>query len=76
MTRVHFECEVLYGTISQPLCQNQAGRDAIADAAKPVAMTDDEAEVTCKRCLKALGYSAPERIEEKPLGEGWHRWAA
>jgi hypothetical protein len=58
MTRVHFECEVLYGTISQPLCENQAGRDAIADAAKPVAMTDDEAEVTCRRCLTVLGYEA------------------
>jgi hypothetical protein len=54
--RVHFECEVLFGTVVQPLCENQTGRDAILDAAKPALMTDDEAEVTCRRCLKALGY--------------------
>jgi hypothetical protein len=56
--RVHFECEVLYGTVYQPLCENNAGRDAFADADKPVSMTDDESEVTCRRCLSAMGIEA------------------
>jgi hypothetical protein len=64
--RVHFECEVLYGTLSQPLCENNAGRDAFADADKPVSMTDDESEVTCRRCLSAMGIeAAPREIEAR-----------
>jgi hypothetical protein len=66
MRRVHFSVEVLYGTLSQPLCENQAGRDAIADAERECAMTDDEAEVTCRRCLSAMGIeAAPREIEAR-----------
>jgi hypothetical protein len=56
--RVHYEVEVGYDSLYQPACENAAGRDAIADVEKPVEMTADEAEVTCRRCLKALGYDA------------------
>ena len=64
--RVHFEQEVLYGCVSQPLCEQ--GRDAIADAEREVDMTDDEREVTCRRCLKALGYEAAP-VEQLTLTE-------
>jgi hypothetical protein len=56
--RVHYAVEVLYDCVSAPLCQNNAGRDAIADAEREVEMTIYEEEVSCKRCLKALGYDA------------------
>jgi hypothetical protein len=68
MRRVHFSVEVLYGTLSQPLCENQAGRDAIADAERECAMTDDEAEVTCAKCLRALGYE-PAPVERLTVCE-------
>jgi hypothetical protein len=53
---VHFEIEVGYGCLYQPACENAAGRDAIADLERDVEMTPIEAEVSCRRCLKALGY--------------------
>jgi hypothetical protein len=55
MPRVHSEVEVLYGTLFQPLCENNAGRDAFRG--RDVEMTSDERFVTCPRCLKALGYA-------------------
>lgn len=61
--RIHYAQEVLYGCLAQPLCENQAGRDAIADAEREVEMTDDESEVTCRRCLKALGFE-PAPVEQ------------
>ena len=62
--RVHFEIEVGYDCLYQPACENAAGRDALADIDKPVEMTIYEHEVTCKRCLKALGLChEPRRIE-------------
>jgi hypothetical protein len=54
--RVHYEVEVLYGTVYQPLCEQ--GRDAIGSSHLECEMTTDDREVTCKRCLKALGYEA------------------
>lgn len=62
--RVHYAVEIGYECLRQPACENAARRDAIADAEKPVEMTDDESEVTCRRCLKALGIEAtePERL--------------
>ncbi|MGJ0508898.1 MAG: hypothetical protein ACR652_17580 [Methylocystis sp.] len=56
MSVVHYQVEVFYDTIFQPLCENQAGRDAVADCERDVEMTDRDEEVTCKKCLKALGY--------------------
>jgi hypothetical protein len=45
---VHFRVEVLYETLDGPACGHQArGR-----------LTDDEREVTCRKCLAALGYEA------------------
>ncbi|HET7596310.1 MAG TPA: hypothetical protein VFK15_05205 [Burkholderiales bacterium] len=45
---VHFRVEVLAYTLDGPACGHQArGR-----------LTDDEREVTCPRCLKALGIEA------------------
>lgn len=82
MTRaIHFEQEVLFGTLSQPLCENQADRDAIADADRDVDMTDEEGAVTCKRCLRALGYVVPEAapvldLQPKELPDGSFRVAA
>ena len=60
MTRriVHFEVEVGYDCLYQPACENAAGRDAIADIGRDVEMTTDEREVTCRKCLTALGYDA------------------
>lgn len=66
--RVHFAAEVLFGTVFQPACENAAGRDAIADIGRPVEMTTDEREVTCKRCLRALGYE-PAPLEQLTLVE-------
>jgi hypothetical protein len=51
---VHFELEVLYGTVFQPLCENQDGVDAF-DSTDEVEMIDDEALVTCAKCRSALG---------------------
>jgi hypothetical protein len=64
--RVHFELEILYGTLCQPLCENQSGRDAIADANRSVEMSVDPAEVTCRSCLAALGYeaTAPDQLTD------------
>lgn len=53
---IHAEVEVLYGTLYQPACENAAGRDALTG--KPVEMTTDDAQVTCRKCLSALGYEA------------------
>ena len=73
---VHYECEVLYGTLAQPLCENQAGRDAIADAERECAMTGDEAEVTCRKCLRALGFDAvPEGQLTECVGDPLRRAA-
>jgi hypothetical protein len=45
---VHYRVEVLYETLDGPACGYQRrGR-----------LTDDEREVTCKHCLRALGYEA------------------
>jgi hypothetical protein len=49
---VHFEVEVLFGTLYQPACENAAGRHGD----KPVEMSPHDDEVTCRKCLKALGY--------------------
>jgi hypothetical protein len=65
---VHYAVEVLYGTLSQPLCENQAGRDAIADAERECSMSEDEAEVTCSKCLRALGYE-PAPVERLTVCE-------
>lgn len=56
--RIHYAVEVLYGTLSQPACENAAGRDAMADIGRAVEMTDDVSAVTCRKCLTALGYEA------------------
>jgi hypothetical protein len=58
MTRLHMAVEILFDTLYQPACENAAGRDAFTG--RPVEMTDDEALVTCRRCLKALGIEATE----------------
>lgn len=55
---IHYEVEALYDCLYQPLCENHAGRDAIADVEREVEMTTDDAQVTCRRCLTALGYEA------------------
>jgi hypothetical protein len=56
---VHFRVEVLYEALDGPACGHQArGR-----------LTDDESEVTCRKCRKLLGYeAAPETLltEVKP----------
>ena len=51
--RVHLEIEVLYGALYQPLCENQAGRDAFDGG--DVEMTTDDSRVTCRKCLRAMG---------------------
>lgn len=51
---VHSEIEVLYGALYQPLCENNAGRDAFASD-RDVEMTTDDARVTCRKCLRAMG---------------------
>jgi hypothetical protein len=53
MRRTHYEVEVLYATLAQPLCEQH--RDAFA-CSRPVEMTTDIGEVTCRKCLCALGY--------------------
>lgn len=68
MTRpVHFEIEVLYGTLYQPACENQRGIDAFSRTGK-VEMTIDPEQVTCRKCLTALGYEAAP-IEQTTLVE-------
>jgi hypothetical protein len=58
---VHFEVEVGFDCLCQPLCENQAGCDAIDDAVdNDVEMTPDERFVTCRRCLAALGFEPAE----------------
>jgi hypothetical protein len=53
---VHYRIEVLYDTLDGPACGFQArGR-----------LTNDDAEVTCARCLAALGYAVPERADLTP----------
>jgi hypothetical protein len=69
--RVHYAVEVFYDCVSAPLCENNAGRDAISDAERDVEMTDRDEDVTCRRCLKALGYAVPVlelQAEELPNG--------
>jgi len=57
---VHYELEVGYDCLYQPLCENQRGRDAIADIDRgDFEGTTDETQVTCRSCLKALGYEVP-----------------
>lgn len=51
--RVHYELE-LDECLSQPLCENQAVREAIAHIDRECEMSPYDEEVTCKRCLKAL----------------------
>lgn len=51
---VHYEVEVLYGCVFQPACENAAGRDAFDGP--EVEMTTLDEEVTCRDCLKTLGY--------------------
>lgn len=51
---VHFEVEVLYDTTFTTACgAKNTGRN----------VTVDDAQVTCRRCLSALGY------EPAPLGQ-------
>jgi hypothetical protein len=54
---VHYEIEVLYGALFQPLCENNGNIDAF-DRRDDVEMTDNDAEVTCRHCLSAMGYAA------------------
>ena len=61
----HFEVEVLYGTLYQPACQQN--QDAFSDTGREVRMTDRDEEVTCKRCLKALGYDLPAKDAQEAL---------
>jgi hypothetical protein len=70
MTRraTHFAIEVLYGTLFQAACANAAGRDAMR-CLSPVELTDDEAEVTCAKCLRALGYE-PAPVERLTICAG------
>jgi hypothetical protein len=70
MTRrvVHYQVEIFHGTLAAPLCENQAGRDAIADAERECSMSDDEAEVTCAKCFRALGYE-PAPVERLTVCE-------
>jgi hypothetical protein len=53
----HYQVEVLEGVLSQPACQQH--RDAFEDSDREVRMTDRDEEVTCKRCLKAMGIEPP-----------------
>jgi hypothetical protein len=75
--RVHFAVEVLYGTLFQAACANAAGRDAMR-CLSPVELTDDEAEVTCAKCLRALGYEPAVvlNLEPKELPNGRFQVAA
>lgn len=68
MTRrvVHFGIEILCHV--QPACENAAGRDIFESGDDAVPMTDREEEVTCRRCLKALGYE-PAPVEQFTLVE-------
>lgn len=54
--RVHASVEILFDTLFQPLCENQRGRDAFRGG--DVEMTGDESQVTCRPCLRALGYAS------------------
>jgi len=55
---VHFEVEILFDALYVPLCENQADRDPFTNDDTDVEMTQYVEEVTCKRCIKALGYEA------------------
>ena len=59
---IHFEQEVLYGTLFQPLCQQN--RDAFEDIDDDCEMTPDPECVTCRACLAELGYG----LEPKEIG--------
>jgi hypothetical protein len=45
---IHFDLEVLYETTFTTACGSSAAKN----------VTTDEARVTCRRCLRALGYDA------------------
>jgi len=72
---VHYELEVGYGCLYQPLCENQRGVDALANLDDDVEMTPDEAQVTCRHCLHALGYEIL-HLEAKELPNGRFQVAA
>jgi hypothetical protein len=46
---IHFEHDILYGATSGTACDTRAKIDDSN-------LTRDEAEVTCTKCLKALGF--------------------
>ena len=51
---VHYEIEIFVGALYQPLCENNAGLDAFKRNG-PVEMTARDANVTCPKCLLAMG---------------------
>lgn len=61
---VHLDTAGDYGCVSQPLCENNAGRDCYADIENDCELTTIEAEVTCRKCWAAMGYEAtqPEQL--------------
>jgi hypothetical protein len=69
-TPIHFEVEVLYATTFTTACGSRAGKH----------LTTDDAQVTCRKCLAALGYAAApvERadFEPKELPDGRFQVAA
>lgn len=58
MARVHYRVEVLYEALDGPACGYQATGT----------LTDNDAEVTCSKCLTLLGYEAAP-IEQTTLVE-------
>lgn len=71
---IHFEVELLFDALYQPLCENERGVDAFDDLDVAVEMTSIDSEVTCPKCLAALGYELPtdEQLTEchgDPFGE-------
>jgi hypothetical protein len=58
--QIHFEVEVLHGTLYQPLCENNAGRDALKGGS--VEMTCEDRLVTCSKCRELLGFE--EKVDD------------
>lgn len=57
MRPVHLEIEVLYDTTFTTACGSNAAKN----------VTVNERQVTCRKCLAALGYALPEKAE--PVAE-------
>lgn len=53
MRPVHFEVEILYDTTYRGACGVYSAGHAYTKA---------DAQVTCPKCLEALGYEVPQRV--------------